>query len=279
MIETTALKLNYKLIYVKLKYQIGLPSSRNVGLRYSHYDYIGYLDDDCLPIRNDLIMRAYRWLSLKSEKIVGVGGPVYSRSNDFYTNIPNLNLKNILKITPIFNYILNMIETFYYKPRKLSKTKFLPGGNCFFNKKVLEKCNGFNPKYDGNYYREESDLCYRARKFGYLISDEKMPVNHLQVNYGGCRRRSDELYENIFSNTILLILENKRISLPVILDTFKHFISLMGLFVKGFDELFNPINRINLLKSIIKGLKQGVIKYFFPRVHFNKEIILETISN
>jgi len=105
-----------------------------------------------------------------------------------------------------------------------------------------------------------------------------MPVNHIWVKYAGCRRKVDEYYSNILSNTIFLIMKHKRIPIEVILDTFFDIIGLFKVFFTGFDNDGYKIKRVNFLKSIFKGLSIGFKKKNFPRKKFTPLVIDEKIN-
>jgi len=225
--------LKYNLKYIKCERPVGLPKARNIGIKNSNFDMIGFLDDDCLPIRNDLILRASKWLESRNLNIMGVGGPIYVRSTK-----------------PNKKYILSYVNT-------------LPGGNCFFKKKFVEKCGGFDSIFDGNYFREDTDLCLKIKKYGKLIFDPKMPVNHLLYRNGGCRRNINQFYLNFFSNTILLILKHKNIIFEIVVGFYYHFPNFIRYLIQGFDEDFYIIKRFKLIKSLIRGIILGFKKYLF----------------
>lgn len=110
-----------------------MPTIRNIGIKYNKYKFIGFLDDDCLPIKSDLLKRAYIWLSAKHKNIIGVGGPVYIRSNK-PTQLSLNHFQNLLN----FNIILQLIKNkLFYNKTKLSYVSYLAGGNCFFKKILL----------------------------------------------------------------------------------------------------------------------------------------------
>ncbi|MFX1385397.1 MAG: glycosyltransferase family 2 protein, partial [Promethearchaeota archaeon] len=230
--------------------------ARNIGIRHSRYDYIGFLDDDCIPIRKDLLLRAYTWLKSRKNEIIGVGGPIYDNSLEYKSK--KFKLIDLLNLKKIPEFIQSLI----YKPNKLSYANTIPGGNCFFRKKIVLECGGFDPSYDGNYYREESDLCRKIKKYGRIISDPCMPVNHLQVKFGGCRRTFTELYYYIFSNTVLLYLKHKKISIEVFLDTLKHLFIFLYILVSGTNNNSTKIKRTQMIKSFVNGFSNGIYKYF-----------------
>lgn len=231
--------LKYRLIYVKLKNQIGLPSARNIGISNSNSEIIGFLDDDCIPIRNDLLIRAYKWLKLNKYKIVGVGGPIYLRKSK--SNNEKLKLEYVTT---------------------------LRGGNCFYLKVYVQKCGGFDIKFDGNFFREDTDFSISIRKFGRLILDPKMPVNHLMYNSGGCRRDINDFYLNLISNTILLILKHKKINIDVIFDSIYHLFNYFKVFTQNNNENieYYQLKKFNFFKTIKEGFFLGIKKYFLPKM-------------
>ena len=279
MVENVASNLHYDLIYVRVKNQVGLPGARNVGLLHSSYKIVGFIDDDCFPIRNDFLERAYKWLSLKKYNIIGVGGPIYVRSNEpRFVRSKMKGFKSLFKIKQLLRLFLEILETQNYKLQKLVFVNRIQGGNCFFNKDILELCGGFDQRFDGNYYREDTDVSMSIKKYGMLVSDPRMPVNHIWVKYAGCRRKADEFYSNILSNTIFLIMKHKRIPIEVILDTFFDISGLFKIFFTGFDNDGYKIKRVNFLKSVFKGLSLGFKKDFFPRKKFTPLVIDEKIN-
>lgn len=271
--------LDYSLTYVKVKKQVGLPRVRNIGIQHSNYNFIGFLDDDCSPIRKDLLKRAYKWLNLKKYNIVGVGGPIYYKSNEPHYIISKIRgFKSFFNIKQLFKLFLEIIETQNYKTQKLVFVNSIRGGNSFFRKDFLEKCGGFDPEFDGNYYREDTDVCLSLKKQGKLVSDPKMPVNHMHIKYSGCRRKADEFYSNILSNSIFLIMKHKKILIEVFLDIIFNILGIFKLFITSLDNENNKINRYNLLISCLTGFVLGFKKYFFPKKNFTPPIIEKKVK-
>lgn len=270
------INLNYDLTYIRLKNQSGLPSARNIGIKYSNFNTIGFLDDDCIPIRDDLLNRGYRWLNVNSSNIIGVGGAIYFRSNKSHLELNSINFKKKIKFHQIYKFIKNKILLFYEAPFKLKYVNFLHGGNFFFKKEFIKLCNGFDLKFDGNFFHEDTDICMSLRKYGKLILDPKMPVNHLGINFGGCRRDLVNYYFNFISNTILLLLKHKKITVEIFLTSIINIFGFLKRFASSKDtsQYFIPnydIKRINLLKSVFNGFIMGFIKYFSQK----KEMVLE----
>lgn len=277
IVENCISRISYDLKYIKMKKQVGLPSARNVGIKNSNYEFIGFLDDDCIPIRKDLIKRACRWLLSRNQKIVGVGGPIYFRSTEPY-KVSSLKFKDFLKFKKFFKLFVKRIDNYFFNRQKLMFVDVIPGGNSFFKKKYIELCNGYNPSYDGNFYAEETDFCLKIRKFGNLISDPKMPVNHLQVSYGGCRQKIEIYYQNLFSNIILLILNHKRIYFEVLIDIFRHIFYVFKMILIGMDNDSQKINKIRLVKLLIYSIVDGIKKYYFQNKNHFQILIEESIE-
>ncbi|MCK4237888.1 MAG: glycosyltransferase family 2 protein [Candidatus Lokiarchaeota archaeon] len=278
MIKNTAPHLKYKLIYIQLKHQVGLPTSRNIGVRHSNHEIVGFIDDDCFPIRNDLFKQAKKWLKSKKSKIVGVGGPVFLRSTK---QNPSLSKKEISSrmIGKINNIIPEIIGNFYIKPKKPILVDTLPGGNMYFNKGIIYRCMGFNPQFDGNHYREETDFCLKAKEYGKIIFDPKMLVNHLRVNFGGCRCKAEKWYLNIISNTTLLIMKHWKSPIEIIIGISLYFFKwIYNLIYCKEDQRYYNVDRNTLFRSILKGFWQGFKKYFLRSKKLNSIIIEEKLK-
>ena len=276
IVEKCTSNLNYDLIYLRVKNNVGLPNARNLGIKYSNYEKIGFLDDDCLPISNNLILRAIKWLSTKNKNIIGVGGPIYFRSNKPRAIIRINRFKEIFKIKTILKYFYHSFLNFYEKTYKLCYVNFLAGGNFFFKKEFIKLSNGFDHKFNGNFFHEDTDICMSLRKYGKLLLDPKMPVNHLGIKFGGCRRDIVNYYFNFVSNTTLLLLKHKKITVEIILISIINILGFLKRFASSRDtsQYFIPnydIKRINLLKSVFNGFLMGFIKYFSQK----KEMVPE----
>ncbi len=243
---------------------------------HSNYKYVGFIDDDCYPIRNDFLERAYKWLTSKKYRIVGVGGPIYVRSDKtVFFKSKMKGIKSFLNIRLLGGLFMEILETQNYKLEKLTFVNKIQGGSCFFNREILEIFGGFDQRFDGNYIREDTDVSMSIRKHGLLLSDPKMPVNHLHIQYGGCRRSADEFYSNFLSNTIFLILKHKRITIEIIIITLFDLLGLFKILLTGLDHDGFKINRFYFLKSMIYGIVQGFKKYFNPKKKISQAIIIE----
>jgi len=255
------LDINYELKYIELENHMGLPSARNIGIKYSNYNIIGFLDDDCIPLKNNWLKRATKWFRLRNRKIVSVGGPVYYRSLK-----PTPSKKNRAEnlIGRIKKYFPEIISNFNVDHKKPIIVNTLPGGNMFLRKGIVSLCGGFSPLFSGNYYREETDLCMKLSNYGTLILDPKMPVNHLRLTSGGCRVDSEDWYTNVISNTVLLILKNWGNPIEILSGTSTYFLKLIyDCIRKKEDKRYYNISRNALICSIFRGFWRGINKFFY----------------
>ncbi|MHA1284443.1 MAG: glycosyltransferase family 2 protein [Promethearchaeota archaeon] len=277
IVEKCSSKLKYNLVYLRVKENIGLPNARNLGIKHSNYEIIGFLDDDCIPIYNNLIIKAIKWLNTKNQNIIGIGGPIYFRSNKPRSLPRNEISKNKIKIKRIFKFIEYSFLNFYEKNYKLCFVNFLPGGNFFFKKKYIEKVGNFDPGFDGNYIHEDTDICLRLSKFGKLVSDPEMPVNHLGITYGGCRRKPEIFYSNNISNTIYLLSKHKKLTHKILLSIIINLFGILKILIFGYDRdnffvKSQTINRINFLKLIFKAIIIGIKKKSISSNNLKKSI-------
>ncbi|MFX0132456.1 MAG: glycosyltransferase family 2 protein, partial [Candidatus Hodarchaeota archaeon] len=255
------LDINYELKYIELENHLGLPSARNIGIKYSHYDIIGFLDDDCIPLKNNWLTSAIKWFRIKKRKIVAVGGPVYYRS--LKPTPPKKNrAKNL--IGQIKKYFPEIISNFNVEHKKPIIVNTLPGGNMFLRKSIISLCGGFNPLFSGNYYREETDICMKLSNYGILILDPKIPVNHLRLTSGGCRVDSEDWYTNVISNTVLLILKNWGNPIEILSGTSTYFLKLIYNCIREKeDKRYYNVSRNALIYSIFRGFWRGIKNFFY----------------
>lgn len=260
LVKSKSKSLKYKLKIIKMENQVGLPIARNIGINNSSGDSVGFLDDDCIPIRNDLLFRASKWLLSKGENIIGVGGPTYLRStkpNKTFFKIKNI--KEIFNIKFYFKIILYLLLD--SKIQKLHYTKYLPGGNFFFKKEYLLKVNGFDPRFDGNHHKEDDDICISLEKYGNLIFDPKMCVNHLKIDTGGCRREIESYLPNSISNSILLITKHKKITLRTLIVFFYHLERIFYYLLVRREDSNDRIDKKLMVRNLIQSIPKGLLKH------------------
>lgn len=249
-----------------------MPSARNIGIENSDYDIIGFLDDDCFPLKNNWIKRAHKWFKHKNRKIIGVAGPVFNRFTKPILYNKQRVKKTIGRIRKIFPKI---ISNFNQTPTKPIIVETLPGGNMFLKKIFVESYGGFDPQFDGNHYREETDLCMKLKNNSLLVFDPKLPINHLRVDYGCCRVAPTQWYISVISNTLLLILKNWGNPIEMLSGTSTYFLELIYECTKVMeDQRYYRIGRYDYLRSIFKGFWGGIKKFFIgsKKLQIKKEM-------
>lgn len=188
--------------------RMGLPASRNRGIKAAKSDVIAFLDDDSSADKNWLegLLKYY-----KSELIVGVGGPVIELGRKIHTKTKP---KKYMYISRSGNVVNNTrlrseeeLEKFDVKP-----VNFFQGGNLSYRRNVLIKLHGFDENFKGNGYREETDLGIRSKKMGVQIFNPNAYTFHFSAKTGGCRdfvkfNMGRFLYWKI-RNTCFLILKH-----------------------------------------------------------------------
>lgn len=145
-----------KLIRYVSESQQGLSHARNRGWKEAAFEWVIYLDDDCLPPAG--IIDAALQLIEENQSFDAIGGP----------------------ITPLFtdtvpDWLPDGFGHFNMPYQKVTKveTGFIRGGCMMVKKEVLEKLNGFNPDLGVRgkelHYGEEIELQVRMRREGMSI--------------------------------------------------------------------------------------------------------------
>lgn len=150
-----------------------LPAARNFGLSQSTGDIIVYIDDDVV-LEPDFIqahVETYR----ESPQIGAVGGrvrvPGEGISEHLFRFEPDGTTTGELDI-----------------PDEEADLETARGCNMSFRRVLLEQLGGFDPSYQGNALREETDMCFRLRARGYRVRyAARAMLTHLVAQSGGCR--------------------------------------------------------------------------------------------
>ncbi len=259
-----------KMKYIFLKQKSGVAIVKNTGIRHAGGDLIGFFDDDCIPLNNNCLRIVEDWFS-KDEKVVGVGGPVYLRNTKpISERIENKVAKIDFKKPEVFSYFNTIINKPLY-------VDHLPGGNSFYRKNDLLRINGLDPCFNGNFYREETDLCMRIKGDKKIVLDPRIPVNHLRVPSGGCRVSADDWYMYKFSNTMLLILKNW--GMKKFVSVSKYSTSNATNIIKNKeDRRYYHLNRSKLWSAYFKAFKRTLRKIVKPHM-YNLEPDYEVTRN
>lgn len=148
--------------YERNRSNLGLATSRNLGIEMSKAPLIAFTDDDCIP-RPD-------WVELMAEALGAspiVAGAVESPTDDFWKLCHNIGQ---------FHPFLNS--------RKARKSRFIAGANMGFQRWVLESLGGFEP---GRRMAEDMECILRAGRAGIDVAFRPEVVVRHDPPRTGCR--------------------------------------------------------------------------------------------
>jgi len=125
---------------------------------------------------------------------VGIVGPqlVFSDKSwqSSYGSYPSLisAVKSVLMVDSIGNVISK--RKFNQGSLKVSHVNFIDGAFMCVRRKCFESCNGFDESF--NFYTEETDLCYRAKKLGWdILFEPRTRIVHLRGATSSQKRPMD----------------------------------------------------------------------------------------
>lgn len=149
-----------------------LPGARNLAFELARAPIVLFLDDD-VKLHKDLLKHHLEAYKL-TPKPSAVGGRVLQEGFPIK--------KDVLKFDEfaISHGVFTATEAAY--------TNAFPGGNCSFFVKDALAAGGFDTRYRGNAFREESDMSLKMTRKGYKIYYEpRAELLHLAAPYGGLR--------------------------------------------------------------------------------------------
>lgn len=249
--ETQHLMTDYPQVhYVRLHNAANqMPRSRNKGLKVAQGEIVAFIDDDSLvqPGWLRALVRHYA-----DPKVGGVGGLVLApdeepRQDGVVGDMSPLG-------TPLGDFNVQI-------PGPV-RVEHLRGCNMSFRREVLVSLGGFDSRYDGSNFREDTDMSVRVRRAGYgLVYDPKVFVIHLYVRKEAYDRddRADRAYRfSVAKNTAYFRL--------------KHFLSLptfLSLLIVGPTRVLYEVLRgrqsLALARADLRGRWAGVKTYLTTR--------------
>lgn len=233
--ESRGLELE-KMCFFPLKYVLdqsaGAVRARNIGIAQSNGKVIAFTDDDCQP-DPDWLENAKK--IFQSRNIVGIEGSIYSDESKMgdpnYRLVTNKGFEGLGFMT----------------------------ANLFIRREVLEKIGGFDERFDKPHFREDTDLAWRAQKYGEIPFSHDVRVYHPPQprNIGG---ESKEERDRFFIHDPLLFSKHPDKYLKLI-KTEGHFrnSSYWHYFIEGIDRygVSVPLNYM---------VKDSEIRSFIPSV-------------
>lgn len=230
IIRNHSIRMRYYKTFIK-----GLPHARNFGLERAIGEIVIFCDDDIIPgsgfIKNHL--RNY-----SDKEIGGVGGRIlpvgkYGQSSSNARCAGKDGLTNQLSTERHFptsetgsrekgegksrqNVVIGRVRrcdahlTDNFDATTRGYIDHAQGCNMSFRKEAIMKAGKFDERFGGSAHLEETDMCLRIRKAGYLlVFDPEAELVHLKDNKGGCRA---ENYQQWFywygHNGMLFFLKN-----------------------------------------------------------------------
>ncbi len=204
--ETTTLVKNYPVKYIHTKYK-GMTVARNIGICKARSEIVAFLDDDAIADENWItqILKNYN-----NKKVGGVGGKVIE-------DRPVSRKKGKKVIIGKIDKSGELISNFDLGEERI-EVDHIKGTNMSFLKKHLIEMDGFDNLYGGRAYREETDVCMRLKKRGYLIIySPNAKVLHkrigpktshairrnILIDYWRARNHSYFYFKNIFTSRSL----------------------------------------------------------------------------
>lgn len=149
-----------------------MQDSRNLGIRNSKGDIIGFLDDDS--------MASPEWVeeiaaSYTDPSVGGVGGLVLE---PYGPEEEPANGRPIGAIMPNGERVTN----YHLNPGKTIEVDLVRGCNMSFRSSVIKRLGGFDPSYTGSNAFEAGDYCARVRNAGFkVLFNPKAKVLHLSA--------------------------------------------------------------------------------------------------
>jgi glycosyltransferase involved in cell wall biosynthesis len=135
--------------YLKNNKWLGIPKSRNIGLKYAVGKYVFFTDADCIASK-DWIEEGLKYLA---DDYVGVEGRIFYVSSDFQPTFSDHVMEN-------------------------RKGGEFMTGNVAYRRNVIEVVRGFDEKMT---YHADRDIGLKIRKYGKIGFNANMIVFHRQV--------------------------------------------------------------------------------------------------
>jgi glycosyltransferase involved in cell wall biosynthesis len=151
-----------------------LPAARNCGIEQAQGDIVLFIDDDARAPSHFVRAHASNYTE---PSVMAVAGSVLSVARHRVSTLPReMNDPLLQEFCACWQY-----------DRRLD-VKHAPGGNHSFRKVLVEMVGGFDERYIGPGFREDSDFFVRVSRAGFrIVYDPECWMIHLGVQGpGGC---------------------------------------------------------------------------------------------
>src|SRR3989339_193818 len=249
-----------KILFLRNKSHAGVVASRNAGIFNASGDIVAFLDDDGYAHR-DWIKKLVK--HYKNTKIGGEGGPVLEKGRKMMPVIKPVKRLAFIKNGRIkSHYRITDARQKIYLPQ--SFVPILPRGNMSFRRSTLLKIQGGDIAYNGNYYREETDLGLKASKIGKLYFDPEALTYHKTAKSGGCRDiicdDINKFFYFMFKNTIYLFFKHFNIkkAAQFTVQAIRTQIKLILKHETGLTRSFSVSSRHESISAVLRGSFRGL---------------------
>lgn len=169
-----------KLRYYRLV-EPSLPGARNYGIAAARHPVVLFCDDDIIPSPGLIQAHARRY---DDDRVGGVAGRVVTTELSSVQN-------RAARIGRFSRLTGN--QTDHFDATVPADVDHGQGCNLSFRKSVVEAVGGFDARFGGSAFLEETDACLRVKRAGYRIQfDPAADLVHLKDPQGGCRPRNPE---------------------------------------------------------------------------------------
>lgn len=181
-----AFKEKIKLKSVRNKKNLGTPKSWNRGIKLSRYENLLLMNDDTFIKNPDVFIKKV----LDDLKVADIVGFKIEQKESALERAHKFFLSSLAGgVRP-------------YQGKSKRYVNYVYG--CMAMKKDVWKKVNFDPIYEGNAFREESDFQFKARKLGFkILYDPSLTVKHKAHKTGG-QRKGRITYWNIRNHIIFL---------------------------------------------------------------------------
>ena len=204
---TRELVKKYPIRFINIK-ERSMVKARNIGWQHAKGEIIAFVDDDAQVSKT---WSKYILEPFKDEKVGGVTGRVISSRDGGKIIVPEKH--NAIGKVFVNGFVLGNFDLEQENPIEVDT---LIGCNMSFRRYLLEEVGGFDEKFRGNCFRDDTDISLRIKQLHYkLIFHPKAIVTH---KYRGKALANKWFYWTVYNHTYFFLKNFKPISLRKFLD-------------------------------------------------------------